>query len=96
MRSLPAAKLPAAGRSRRLQYRRPEAAPRSRKEAAMLPPPLLPAVTAAASWRAHRRRACAAGLAGSATEKAARARALTARGRVPTRERRSAEPRGAA
>lgn len=47
-RSLPAARLAAAGCCRRLQYRRPEAAPRSRKEAAMLPPSRLPAVTSAA------------------------------------------------
>lgn len=43
-----AARLAATGRCRRLQYRRPEAAPRSSKEAAMLPPPRLPAVTSAA------------------------------------------------
>ena len=41
-RSLPAARLATAGGCRRLQYRRPEAAPRSRKEAAMLPPARLP------------------------------------------------------
>lgn len=46
-RSLPAARLATAGGCRRLQYRRPEAAPRSRKEAAMLPPPRLPTVTSA-------------------------------------------------
>ena len=44
-KSLPAARLAAAGNCRRLQYRRPEAAPRSHTEAAMLPPPRLPAVT---------------------------------------------------
>lgn len=54
-RSLPAARL-AAGRGRPLQYRRPEAAPRSPREAAMLPPPRLRAVNPAASHTACRLR----------------------------------------
>ena len=42
------ARLATAGSCWRLQYRRPEAAARSPKEAAMLPPPCLPTVTSTA------------------------------------------------
>lgn len=83
-RSLPAARL-AAGRRRPLQYHRREAAPPSPKEAAMLPPPRLRAVTSAASHTACGLRVCAAGLAGS-TQRTTRARAFAALGGLrPTR-----------
>lgn len=93
-RSLPAARPAAAGCCRRLQYRRPEAAPRSRKEAAMLPPPRLPAVTSAAprSPTASVRRGAGRIHRGVGP----RAHALCSSERAPTDDRRSATRRGAA
>lgn len=96
-RSLPAARLYAAGRCRRLQYRRPETAPRSRKEAAMLPPPRLPAVTSAAPGSPTDCKCAPRSGRDPPRRGAARARALQlGAGTHPRGEERDAERRGRA
>lgn len=90
-RSLPAARPAGAGRCPRLQYRRPEAAPRSQREVAMLPPPHLPAVTSAALARplrvyAAKRAGTAPAWARARTRYAARGRHPPARGGAQHRQ----------